>query len=221
MAEHGLHKTLYNVLLPYNQPKPGEQPLLQLGVHPWRNLIPEFLWSELFSSIIPAERAGLVNMLSRKWDHAFEGHWPSLLVLVSCSKQESSSTWTTRRWEGSLGLLNLVLNLCVASGTEMPEEEALAFQGLTSMKNSVPLYWNYKAHISRESSVTLQHLYQPEARCGGLQSFQWFSNQYILPEWESISVTSEAVWLTEQKENRAVVTDFSSRKWGQARNEMP
>lgn len=121
----------------------------------------------------------------------------------------------------SLGLLDLVLNLCMTSGTEMPEEEALALQGLTSMKNSVPLYWNYKARISRESSVTLQHLYQPEAWCGGLQSFQWFSNQYILPGWESTSVTSEAVWLTELKENRAVVTDFSSREWGQARNEMP
>lgn len=46
MAEHGLHKTLYNVLLPHSQPKPREQPLLQQGVpwrhHPWRNMIPEF-----------------------------------------------------------------------------------------------------------------------------------------------------------------------------------
>lgn len=70
MAEHGLHKTLYNVLLPYKQPKPRKQPLLQLGT-PWRhhlkrNLIPEFNLSRLFSSIIPAERAGLANMLSRK-----------------------------------------------------------------------------------------------------------------------------------------------------------
>lgn len=126
MAEHGLHKTLYNELLPYNQPKLREQPLLQLGVHPWRNLIPGFLLSAVFSSIIPAERAGLVNMLSRKGDHVFEGHWPSLLVLVSCSKQESSSMWTTRRWEGILGLLDLLLNLCVALETEMPEEGALA-----------------------------------------------------------------------------------------------
>lgn len=134
-------------------------PFLQLGApwkhHPKRNLIPEFPLSGVFSSIIPAERAGLANMLSRKGDNAFEGHWPSLLVLFSCLEQESSSTWTRRRWEGSLGLLDLVLNLCMASGTKMPEEEALELSGLTSMKNSVPLYWNYKVHISRESSVTL------------------------------------------------------------------
>lgn len=84
---------------------------------------PRVSFSGLFSSITPAERAGLANMLQRKGDSGFEGHWPSLLVL---SKQESSSTWTTRRWQGSLGLFDLVLNLCVASGTEMPAEEALA-----------------------------------------------------------------------------------------------
>lgn len=67
----------------------------------------------------------------------------------------------------------------------------------------------------------MQCLYQPEAWCGGLELFQWFSNQYILPEWESTSVTSEAVWLTELKENRAVVIDLGWRKWGQAKNEMP
>lgn len=86
------------------------------------------------------------------------------------------------------------------------------------MRNLVPLYWNYKAHISRESSVTSQHLYQPEAWCGGLELFQWFSNQYILPEWENTSVNSEAVWFTELKENRAVVIDLGRRKW--ARTEM-
>lgn len=82
-----------------------------------------------------------------------------MALRVSCSKQESSSTWTTRRWGGSPVLLNLVLNLWVVSGNEMPEEEALAHKRFTSMKNSVPLYWNYKVHISRESSVTLECLY--------------------------------------------------------------
>lgn len=53
---------------------------------------------------------------------------------VSCSKQESSSTWTTRRWGGIPVLLDLVLNLCVASETEMSEEEALARKWFTSMK---------------------------------------------------------------------------------------
>lgn len=90
-AEHGLHKTLYNVLLPHNQPKPREQPLPQLGV-PWRALMPEFPLSGLFSSITPSERAGLANMPSRKGDNGFEGHWPSLLVLVSC-KEVGRKSW--------------------------------------------------------------------------------------------------------------------------------
>lgn len=60
MAEHGLHKTLYNVFLPYNQPKPGEQPLLHLGVHPWRNSDPRlsFIWAILFNHPSWKSRAG-------------------------------------------------------------------------------------------------------------------------------------------------------------------
>lgn len=84
---------------PTTSPSLGSSPFCTWESIHGGTLIPDFLLSELFSSIIPAERAGLVNMLNRKWDHAFEGHWPSLLVLVSCSKQESSCTWTTRRWE--------------------------------------------------------------------------------------------------------------------------
>ena len=77
---------------------------------------------------------------------------------------------------------DVVLNPYVVSGTEVPAEEALALQGLTSMKNLIPLCWNYKVCISRESSVTLQHLNWPEAWCGGLALFQCFSNKYTLPE---------------------------------------
>lgn len=109
MAEHGPCKTLYNLLLPQSQPKPREQPLLQPGVpwrhHPWRNLIPDFSLIYLrYSPPIPAERAGLTITGSKKGDYGFEGHWPSLLVLGSCSKQESSSTWSTRRWGGTFSL---------------------------------------------------------------------------------------------------------------------
>lgn len=63
-------------------------------------------------------------------------------------------------------------------------------------------------HISRESPVTLQHLKCPEAWCGGLALFQCFSNKYPLPENESPSVTSQAVWLTELKENTVLVIHF-------------
>lgn len=56
--------------------------------------------------------------------------------------------------------------------------------------------------------MTLQHLNWPEAWCGGLALFQCFANKYTLPEQESTSVTSEAFWLTELKENIVVVIDF-------------
>lgn len=57
----------------------------------------------------------------------FEGHGPSLHVLGSCSKLESHSTWSTRRWGGTFHLfLWLVLSPCVASGNKVTAEEALA-----------------------------------------------------------------------------------------------
>lgn len=101
MAEHGCYKTICNLSLTQSQSKPRKQPLQLLEVswrhHPRRNLISDFSWSGAFSSPIPAGRAGLAIIVSKK-DYGFDGHWPSLLALVSCSKQERSSMWSTRRW---------------------------------------------------------------------------------------------------------------------------
>lgn len=67
---------------PTTSPSLGSSPVCSSEIpwrhHPKRNLIPEFPLSGLFYSIIPAERAGLANMLSRKGDNGFEGHWPCL-----------------------------------------------------------------------------------------------------------------------------------------------
>lgn len=88
MAEHGLHKTLYNAFLPCSHPKPREQPLLQLGVMetpPLEEHDPRVSFSGLFSSIIPAERAGLANML---WRMALKV--PGLPCLCSPSRRAAA-----------------------------------------------------------------------------------------------------------------------------------
>lgn len=120
LAEHGPCKTLCNLSLTQSQSKPRKQPLQLLQVpwrhHPWRNLISNFSWSGVFSSPIPAERAGLAITVNKK-DYGFVGHWPSLLVLVSCSKRREAACGLQRdgaQEELLVSCFDLMLNPCVA-----------------------------------------------------------------------------------------------------------